>query len=257
MKRNFTFKSLAFLTLFLVSFKTQAQAQTPIKTFYADGNVATKSISVDTELPNGASPDGTEGSWYKWTLNNGATYYSASSTNAPNGSINHDTNKVDITWNATWPSAGGNPMDLIKYYNVIAEEYNSCQATSTGDSKTEINVKLVKPDILTIDSDTEICGSSTATFTLYGTPGGIVYYSVTGSATPTGSAIIDQTGKVDIQIVSNGSGDIVLTTTKVEFKADQPSNPTRTETFENLTMTAGNFKTIPLKQAPIISEIVF
>lgn len=255
MKRNFTFKSLAFLTLFIVSFKTQAQ--TPIKTFYADGNVATKSLSVDTESPNGASSDGTEGSWYKWTLNNGATYYSASSTNAPTGSINHDTNKADITWNATWPIAGGNPMDLIKDYNVIAEEFNSCQTTSTTDSKTEINVKLVKPDILTIDSDTEICGSSTATFTLYGTPGGIVYYSVTGSATPTGSAIIDQTGKVDIQIVSNGSGDIVLTTTKVEFKADQPSNPTRTETFENLIMTAGNFKTIPLKQAPIISEIVF
>lgn len=254
MKRNFTFKSLAFLTLFLVSFKMQAQ--TPIKTFYADGNIATKSISVDTKSPNGASPDGTEGSWYKWTLNNGATFTAG---NDPDGAGTDDSNQATITWNAStsWPSAGGNPMDLIKDYNVIAEEFNSCQPTSTGDSKTEINIKLVKPDILKIEADTEICGSNTATFTLYGTPGGIVHYSVTGSTTTTGNVTIDHTGKVDIQIVSNGSGDIVLTITKVEFKADQPSNPTRTETFENLTMTAGNLKTIPLKQAPVISEIVF
>ncbi|MDM1296942.1 hypothetical protein HXZ94_00290 [Empedobacter falsenii] len=254
MKRNFTIKSLVFLTLFIVSFKTQAQ--TPIKTFYADGNVATKLLSVDTESPNGASPDGTEGSWYKWTLNNGATFTAG---NDPDGAGTDDSNQVTITWNAStsWPSAGGNPMDLIKDYNVIAEEFNSCQPTSTEDSKTEINVKLVKPDILKIEADTEICGSSTATFTLYGTPGGIVYYSVTGSTTPTGNVTIDQTGKVDIQIVSNGSGDIVLTITKVEFIANQPSNQPRIDTFENLTPIAGNSKIIPLKKAPVISEIVF
>ncbi len=60
MNKNFTLKCITLFAFTLLGFKAQAQ-------YYADGStqadgtplVATKSLTVDTQGPNGASPDGT------------------------------------------------------------------------------------------------------------------------------------------------------------------------------------------------------
>lgn len=247
MNKNFTFKCIALFAFTLLGFKAQAQ-------YYADGTILTKSLTVDTN--GGTEPLGSEGSWYKWTPNNGAEIEAG---NDSDGTGDKDSNQATITWNAEWPSAGGNPIELIKDYKIIAEEFNSCQSTiSTELSKTDIDVKLVKPDVLKINSANEVCQSTIATFTLYGTPGGVISYSVTGSEIKTGTAVFGLTdGKVEIQITPDGSGDIVLTVDKVSYTATQPSTPQVSVTFENITETTVKSKSILLSAGPVISEITF
>ncbi|MDM1073779.1 hypothetical protein HX001_14920 [Empedobacter brevis] len=268
MNKNFTLKCMALFAFTLMGFKAQAQ-------YYADGTIlnATKSLIVDTN--GGSEPTGTTGSWYKWTTNNGASYISATSTNAPTGSINKDTNKADVTWNASWPSApasGTAPTAadiaaLIQDYKITAEEFNSCQPNSStanpNPAMTEIDVKLVKPDVLFIDADSDVCSTAKANITLYGTSGAVVNYTINGGNVTAGgtntSATLNSDGKIDIEITPSGTGDVIFVINNVTYTATQPGPLSTQVTFTNSTITnaAGKTVTIKLSAGPVISPIVF
>lgn len=249
MNKNFTLKCIALFAFTLLGFKAQAQ-------YYVNYTETTKSLKVDTT----DGEDGTTGSWYKWTVDNGAASESVPSTNAPTESINKDSNKATITWKATWPIAGGDPLELIKDYKITAEEFNSCQPSiSTEDSKTDINVKLVKPDVLFIDADSDVCSTAKANITFYGTPGAVVNYIINGGTVSDGgsdtSATFDIDGKIDLEISSNGTTDVELEISDVEFTSPQNSELKFKST--TITATAGKTITIPLSAGPVISEITF
>ena len=275
MNKNFTLKCITLFAFTLLGFKAQAQ-------YYADGStqadgtplVATKSLTVDTQGPNGASPDGTAGSWYRWNPNAGTTTTATfTAGNDPDGSGLNYSNQATITWNAVWrtaPSGVPTPAEiaaLIKDYKITAEEFNSCQPSiSTEDSKTDINVKLVKPDVLFIDADSDdVCSTAKANITLYGTPGAIVNFEVTnGNVTVTSvvtntSATLDSDGKIDIEITPNGTVDVVFVINNVTYTATQPAPLSTKVTFTNSTITnaAGKTVTIKLSAGPVISPIEF
>ncbi|WP_334127163.1 hypothetical protein [Empedobacter brevis] len=267
MNKNFTFKCMALVAFTLMGFKAQAQ-------YYADGTpgvAPTKSLTVDTQGPDGASPDGTTGSWYRWNPNAGTTTTATyTAGDDPDGSGLNDSNKADITWNATWPTAPTGvptPVEitaLIKDYKITAEEFNSCQpTTSTGTSKTEIDVKLVKPDVLFIDADNDICSTAKANITLYGTSGAVVNYTINGGDVTAGgtntSATLNSDGKIDIEITPSGAGDVVFVINNVTYTATQPAPLSTQVTFTNSTITnaAGKTVTIKLNAGPVISPIAF
>ena len=259
MEINFTLKCIALSAFTLVGFKAQAQ------TYYADGTVAIKSLTVDTNLPDGASIDGTVGSWYAWNPNAGATTtasYTAGDDLDGTGGID-DSNKADITWGATWPAAttviptAAEIAELTKDYKITAEEFNSCQITATASSTTEIDVKLVKPDVLFIDADTSACSGSTATITLYGTSNAVVNYTITNGTAATAFVTLDSAGKADVTITPTAGGNVTFTINNVANTFTQPTTPpTSPVTYTNTTISFAT-ATITAGQSPVISPIVF
>lgn len=254
MEINFTLKCITLSAFTLVGFKAQAQ------TYYADGTVATKSLTVDTNLPDGASTDGTVGSWYKWDPNNGAIATTA--INDPDGPGTNDSNKADITWDATWPRGttvvptAAQIAELTKDYKITAEEFNSCQTTATASSTTEIDVKLVRPDVLFIDADTSACSGSTATITLYGTPNAVVNYTITNGTAATAFVTLDSAGKADVTITPTAGGNVTFTISSVVNTFTQPVPLGTSVTYTNTTISFAT-ATITVGQSPVISPIVF
>lgn len=258
MEINFTLKYIALSAFTLVGFKAQAQ------TYYADGTVAIKSLTVDTNLPDGASTDGTVGSWYKWNPNVGATTTATyTAGDDPDGVGINDSNQVDITWGATWPGAttavptAVQIAQLTQDYKITAEEFNSCQTTSTTSSTAVIDVKLVKPDVLFIDADTSACSGSTATITLYGTPKAVVNYTITNGTAATAFVTLDSAGKADVTITPTAGGNVTFTINNVANTFTQPTTPpTSPVTYTNTTISFAT-ATITVGQSPVISPIVF
>lgn len=254
MKKISTSQKVILIAFTLFGFVLQAQ------TYYADGLIATKNLTVDLISPDGATPDGSIGSWYKWNPAIGVTTTATFTANDDtDGTGNNDGNQAVISWNAVWPAAGGDPLKLIQDYKISAEEFNSCQSTtSTATSKTEIEVKLVKPDILKIDSDTEACASTNATITLYGTPGAVVNFTVTNSTTTATSATFGTDGIVNVDVTPNGNGNIVFTIVNVTFTATQPAPLSSPISYSATTFTNGtNTVTVNVNKAPVISPIQF
>lgn len=256
MNKNFTLKCMALFAFTLMGFKAQAQ-------YYADGTIATKDLKVDID----DGTDGTIGSWYRWNPNAGTTNTATyTAGDDPDGSELNDSNQATITWNpGAWPGSGGNPLDLIKDYKIIAEEFNSCQpSTSTEDSKTDIDVKLIKADVLKISKvgNTDICYIATVPpvveIEILGTPEGAVNFTVTGGSVTTNSINFDVNGKAIVKVTSTG-GDIELTIDKVVYTKTQPSGLN----FEISTLGAGiafnegSPFTIKVGSAPKVSPIVF
>ncbi|MBO6212033.1 hypothetical protein [Algoriella sp.] len=258
MEINFTLKCIALSAFTLVGFKAQAQ------TYYADGTVAIKSLTVDTNLPDGASTDGTVGSWYKWNPNAGATTTAAyTAGDDPDGVGINDSNQADITWDATWPGAttvvptAAQIAELTKDYKITAEEFNSCQTTATASSTTEIDVKLVRPDVLFIDADTSACSGSTATITLYGTPNAVVNYTITNGTAATAFVTLDSAGKADVTITPTAGGNVTFTISSVVNTFTQPVPLGTTVPFTNSTIISFATATITVGASPVISPIVF
>lgn len=245
--KNSTLKILVLCAVSFLSYQAKAQ------TYYAPSTNLTKDISVDTDPSNGgASPDGTIGSWYQWVSDNSSVI---TASDSPNNPAANDGNKATITWNATWPTNFADATQLIKDYNIKATEFNTCDST-TGDN-TEINVKLVKADVLHVESDSSICGTSPATITIYGTPNSTINYTVSGTDF-NAPVTTDNDGKAEIQIIPNGTGDIVFTIDDITYANTQPdSTPfTISEVGANFTLTS-NIITVEVGTSPQISPISF
>lgn len=245
--KNNILKILSLASCLAVGTLANAQA------YYADANDPTKDLTVDIDPANGGqSPNGSDGSWYQWTVDNGATYVSPVDLEYPG----KDSNKATITWGATWPGAGGNPLDLIKDYKIKAEEFNDCQTSATTESTVEIDVKLVKADILWIDYDTEYCSTGgKPSVTIHGTPGATVVYALMGS-NDTAPIVIGNDGKITVEINPDDSGDdIVFTVDSVEFAGVQHNGNPFTCSSATISNTEGNTVTIKVGQAPTISDI--
>lgn len=206
---NSTFKILAFFCLIFLAYNTKAQ------TWYKAFNDPTASVFiVDEDTPDGASPDGTIGSWYKWEIT-GPTGYSASykkNDNNPDTSNVEDGNEVKITWNRT-----------VGDYIIKATEYNSCDAT-TGDVVDKMEeVSVVKPDVTNLEpiysdpANPNICAGTPIDVKIIGTAGATVKYQIIGGlGNPEGEVIIPASGEIPVAITPNtGVNKVTLNVTNV------------------------------------------
>ena len=258
MKNNFTLKYIALVAFTFVGIKAQAQ------TYYADGTLPTKILTVDTDATLGGALSGTVGSLYAWNANAGATttasYTAGDDLDGPGAD---DSNKADITWNAKWPGAttvaptAAEIAELTKDYKITAAEFNSCQTTATASSTTEIDVKLVRPDVLFIDADTSACSGSTATITLYGTPNAVVNYTITNGTAATAFVTLDSAGKAAVTITPTAGGNVTFTISSVVNTFTQPAPLGTSVTYTNSTIISFATATITVGASPVISPITF
>lgn len=227
MKNNFTLKYIALVAFTFVGIKAQAQ------TYYADGTVSLtkKTLSVDIDPTKGSGNEtavGSPGSRYTWTSTAGLFI----ATDPDNTDLTD--NKATIDWDATWPVSGGNPLDLIKDYEIKVVENSTCPPANLSDATTKIDVKLVKADVLKIStSASNVCYIGAATpkieIELQGTPEAVVNFNISGGdvtvvvgTTTATSAQFDANGKVTVE-VSPTSGNIKLTVNTVVYTEKQPS----------------------------------
>ncbi|WP_353097085.1 hypothetical protein [Empedobacter brevis] len=269
MNKNFTLKCMALFAFTFLGFKAQAQ-------YYADGTIlnATKSLIVDTDPTKGSGNEtsiGSPGSTYTWTA---TSTFSGATPDFPNtepGNTINDDNIAVVKWNpGAWPVSGGNPMDLIKDYTITVVENSTCPPAVSTDNTTNIDVKLVKADILKISTAaSNVCYIGTTTpdvqIDLEGTPEATVNFTVISGGTPTTSAItFDVNGKKEIIITPTG-GDIVVRIDDVVYTKTQPSlaNPnfqTKTNGTDiafNAGTTDNNIIKIVVGSAPKVSPIEF
>ena len=214
----------------------------------------TKTLTVDTE--NNPS-DGSEGSWYKWEINNNASILGTGDD--PDGPNQNDNNEALITWNATFPTSytPNNTLELIKYYSITATEYNNCDDTNGSTTTTE--VKLVKLDILQIDLDTNICNDNEGNITIYGTPEAVVTLNLTGGELVNQNPItIGNDGKVDVAVrPTTNSTEIWIQIAEIRLTKDNPFNQTFSEGKSNgFSFDTANLK-IAVGKSPVISPIMF
>lgn len=251
MKNNFTLKYIALVAFTFVCIKAQAQ-------FYANGTLTTKRLTVDIDPTlGGASPDGSPGSTYTWSSTAGSFIGTD-----PENTISTD-NKATIYWEASWPGAttavptAAEIAELTKDYKITAAEFNSCQTTATASSTTEIDVKLVRPDVLFIDADTSACSGSTATITLYGTPNAVVNYTITNGTAATAFVTLDSAGKADVTITPTAGGNVTFTISSVVNTFTQPAPLGTSVTYTNSTIISFATATITVGASPVISPITF
>lgn len=268
MKNNFTLKYIALIAFTFVGIKAQAQ------TYYADGTLTTKKpLSVDIDPIKGSGNEtavGSPGSRYTWTSTAGLFI----ATDPDNTDLTD--NKATIDWDATWPVSGGNPLDLIKDYEIKVVENSTCPPANLSDATTKIDVKLVKADVLKIStSASNVCYIGTSTpkieIELQGTPGAVVNFAVAGGSvtiagtTTATSATFDTTGKVIVEVSPTG-GNIKLTVNDVVYSKPQPSGvlpalfeatTVGTSIVFNSGIPNNNVFEVVLGEAPKTSPIVF
>lgn len=205
--KNSTFKILITVFFTLTIYCAKAQ------TWYVCHDTPTSDFRVDFTAPDGATPDGTTGSWYAWSVDNGATSLAGNDLDGPAPNTNNS-NQATVTWNG------------VNNYVVTATEFNDCDPT-TGDVTT-INVSVVKADVTALASDiTLACGGAPVTITITGTPGATVPYTLSGGATGTpGSPATIGPGGTATVTVNTGTlapGTFTFTVTGATFNATQPN----------------------------------
>lgn len=222
--------------------------------WYLSADDATKNLTVDTE---NNQPNGSEGSWYKWEINNNATILGTGDD--PDGPGQNDNNEALITWNATFPTSfiANNTNELIKDYSITATEYNNCDDTNGSVTTTE--VKLVKLDILHIEADSNICNNDQATITIYGTPSATINLNLTGgeliNQTP---IVIGNDGRIDVAVRAiTNSVEIGIQIAEMNYTAQNPYNNTfNLQKTNGFSFDASNVK-ISVGTSPVISPIMF
>lgn len=244
---------------------TQAFAQQTVPTFYVPSTQLEKELTVDTQTPNGATPNGSEGSWYKWSVQspNESTTFTAG--NDPDGAGDNDSNKALFKWNATWPVINGNPLELIKEQKIQAIELNDCSPDATNvqeQQKTNILINLVKADILSIaDYTNKMCIGEIKTISLTGTPNADITYTIGNGA----AQIVrtDANGKATIDIEANDTNVLnnvlKLVINKVTYNNTQANGSTFSVVSNNLTYSGKSDIEININvsRTPTITEINF
>jgi len=222
--------------------------------WYLSAEDATKNLTVDTE---NNPPDGSEGSWYKWEINNNATILGTGDD--PDGPGQNDNNQALITWNATFPTSyvANNTNELIKDYSVTATEYNNCD--DTNGSVTTTDVKLVKLDILLVEVDSNICNEDQGNITIYGTPNATIILNLSGGELVTQSPIIiGEDGRTDIAVkATTNSSEIGIQIAEMNYTAQNPyNNSFNLQKTNGFSFDATNLK-INVGTSPVISPIMF
>lgn len=223
--KNSTLKLLATFLLTLLVYTVNAQIQV-----CEGGSV---NLKTDVDPANGGlDPDGTSGSFYTWSADNGATYTDFAPGSNPNGDSNKATinfagvtvgTTVTITVVETSGLCEGDPIDF--FVEIIASaDVTAIAATSPA-----------------------LCdGTGTNNFTITGTPGAIVDYSlvdVLGNTT-TGTVTLDATTGIATVAVPAGVGTSTITIVSVD-----------NGTCENTTATAAWTASITVSAQPLTSPI--
>lgn len=223
--KNSTLKLIASLVLTLVLYVVNAQDQT-----ICEG--AIKNYTVDTQAPDGANPDGTPGSWYAWSVTTPGFLGTITAGDDPDGPGANDSNQATIDWDTT----------PIGTYIVQVIETNG---TCVGDPITFTVEIVAGPTAPTVVADpTAICSGDDAVFTITGTPGNVVTYTINGGATQTTTIL--STGEVDV-IITGATANQTIVITSV---ATDGSPTACTTTVTGVTAT------VTVNAAPTTSPII-
>lgn len=222
--KNSTLKLFSFLALVLALYAANAQDQT-----ICEG--AVKNYTVDTQAPDGASPDGTPGSWYTWSVSTPGFAGTITAGNDADGPGTNDSNQATIDWDTT-------PIGI---YTVEVVETNG---TCVGDPITFTVEIVAGPTAPTVDTNSPICSGDDAVFTITGAPGNVVIYTINGGA-PLTTTILG-TGEVDVVIVgATANQTIVITSVATDGASDACT-----------TTVTGVTATITVNAAPTTSPII-
>ena len=194
-----------------------AQSSTPIEVCV--GSQLKLAVNYTT-----ANPDGPAGSTYDWSITGDQTFL---------GTATPATNKYFITWDAG---------DVGKTFTIqVTETANGC----IGETKTyvvRVNTTPVVPT-LTVDNAT-ICSVSDAIFTVNGTPGTTVEYTLNGNAA---SVVIPTSGTITIDASAttlDANRQITMVITNVTLGSCAAP------------LTAVISQTITVNETPVTSEII-
>lgn len=213
--KNSTLKLLATLLLTLLVYTVNAQIQV------CEGGSVNLKTDVDP-LNGGSDPDGTPGSFYTWSADNGATYTDFAPGSNPNG----DSNK------ATFDFTG------ILVGTTVTISVFETNAGCVGATITYTVEVIAGPDVTLVDPDqTPICLLTDAKFNITGTANAIVTYSLDGGAT-TATIALDGTGNA--QVDASGApvvgGVITIIIDSVANVAGTCSNSTPTASTATITV---------------------
>lgn len=222
--KNFTLKTLAALAFMLLAFAVNAQQTETL------GVTTNFNYEVDVDPANGgATPDGTLGSSYAWTLPDGGGTFVADAL--PND------NKATINWSTA----------AVGTYRVRVVETNASCPTDTEEFTVTITTPL-DPDLDWADAPTPICEGDVATFVVTNAPvGAVISYTATGGTPTTGTATVLAGGTVTIPITH------VAPATQVTLTLTSMSVGTNTVTFTTpITATAqvNIVETSPIQLVP-------
>lgn len=240
--KNSTLKIFASAFLTLAIYYVNAQS-----IWYVCYDTPASNFRVDVDPADGGlSPDGSDGSWYAWTVDNGATALAGNDADGPAPNTNNS-NQATVTWNG------------VNNYVVTATEFNECD-TTTGDVTT-INVAVVKADVTALAlNQSFVCDGSDVVITLTGSPGSVVDYTLSGGATgtPASPVTIGAGGTATVTIATGTltPGNFTFTVTGASFIATQPngSNFTCSTPDTDLTITTTT-ATFEIGSGPTISPI--
>lgn len=209
--KNSHLKLLAIVFFSLLVYTASAQVDQTI----CGG--AVKNYTVDTQAPDGASPDGTPGSFYTWSVTTPGFVGVITAGDDPDGPGTNDSNQATIDWGTT-------PVGI---YTVQVIETNG---TCIGDPVV-FTVEIVDgPVAPTITTNSPICSGDDAVFTIVGTAGNVVTYSIDGGASQT--TTIGVGGTVDV-IIPSVTTDTVIVITSIATNGD----PTACTSAINVTAT--------------------
>lgn len=183
--KNFTLKLLISTMAVMLGHLVLAQDQTIVigsAEYTADHNYA-----VDTD----DGPDGTTGSTYAWSIEEGVGQFPTGGTY----NANTTDNKATINWD-TVVTAG-------TYHIKVVETNNGCTADEVS-----YEVKIINPTdpVLNWDDPQAICSGDDATFTISGAlPNSTITYTATGATTATGTVNADGSGNATIILTHDGT----------------------------------------------------
>lgn len=186
---NFIFKFTVTLGIMLLAITANAQT---VPVCQND----TKNYTVDIQAPDGASPDGTPGSTYEWSILEPGFTGTLTVTNG-------NSNKAEIVWQT--------PVGI--YTIQVIETNGTCEGTPIT---FEVEV-IAGPTTPTVTPETPICSGDDAIFEIAGAPGSVVTYNINGG--PDQTVTIGAGGTVDV--VENGvTADTTITITSIANSAD-------------------------------------
>ncbi|WP_395093114.1 hypothetical protein ACF3NR_02965 [Vaginella massiliensis] len=218
-----TFKQFIICCMLLFTSAVFAQVQQTV-TF---GDNTDYNYSVDTDPEHGeASPDGTPGSTYAWSISGGGTF-----PTGQHNTIDND-NKATINWSGAAPGI----------YTITVEETNA--GCSTDPVNFQVEVVLPNATGSVSWDGVNVCKGGVVTFNVTGAVAkSTLHYTVTNATDSTGTIAVDPEGKATIKVTHTDNNEVVITLDKMVLNNQDIPFP---DTKPTATATINIVKTSPI-----------